>query len=248
MGVYSELSGRSALVTGAARGIGRTIAQALLDQGCQVALVDRVPKAQLEAVCRSAPGRARPCVCDIRKPDDVERVVRDVVGAFGGLHILVNNAGITADGVVWKLTDAQWEDVIDTNLTGSFHLLRAAAPVMRAQQFGRIVNIASINALRGKFGQANYSASKAGLIGLTLSAARELAREKITVNAVAPGFVETDMTAGLPEPVLAQARAECLLGRFGRPDDIAAAVTFLCSDAAEHITGVVLRVDGGQCL
>ncbi len=248
MAVYPELSGRTAIVTGAARGIGRTISQALVDQGCQVAFVDRVPKAQLEAECRSAPGRARAFVCDIRKPDDVERVVRDVVSAFGGLHIVVNNAGITADGVLWKLTDTQWRDVLDTNLTGSFHIMRAAAPVMRAQQSGRIVNISSINALRGKFGQSNYSASKAGLIGLTISAARELAREKITVNAVAPGFVETDMTASLPEPVLAQARAECLLGRFGRPADIAAAVTFLCSDGAEHITGVVLRVDGGQCL
>jgi 3-oxoacyl-[acyl-carrier protein] reductase len=239
-----------ALVSGAARGIGRAVTESFLEQGCRVALVDRLPAPELRAASSDlAKGdRARGYSCDIRKAEAVDRTVESVVRDFGGLHFLVNNAGITDDGVVWKLSDEQWQNVLDTNLTGSFHLIRAVAPRLRSQRFGRIVNISSINALRGKFGQANYAASKAGQLGLTLSAARELAREKITVNAIAPGFIETDLTAKLSEAVRTQARSETLLGRLGRPGDIAAAVLFLCSDGAEQITGIVLRVDGGQCL
>jgi 3-oxoacyl-[acyl-carrier protein] reductase len=248
---YPELAGRTAVVTGAVRGIGWEVARSLVDQGCRVAFVDLAPLPELSEACRRADGTghlARPYVCDIRSHPEVDGVIETVITDFGGLHILVNNAGITADGVLWKLSDKQWHDVVDTNLTGTFNMIRAASERLRKQRFGRIVNISSINALRGKFGQANYSASKAGVLGLTFSAARELARERITVNTIAPGFIETEMTAHLPEPVVTQAREESLFGRLGRPSDIASAVLFLCSDGAEQITGIVLRVDGGQCL
>jgi 3-oxoacyl-[acyl-carrier protein] reductase len=248
---YPELSGRVALVTGAARGIGAAIARALGAQGCRVAVCDVGPADRLGATCKaveSAGGNARAYPCDVTDSAQVQATVEAVCRDLGGLHILVNNAGITADGVLWKLSDDQWDRVLAVNLKGGFHLIRAAAPVFRTQSWGRIVNISSINALRGKFGQANYAASKAGIIGLTKSAARELGREQITVNAIAPGFIDTDMTSGLPEDIREAARKESVLGRFGKPEDIAALVTFLCSDGARHITGEVIKVDGGQCL
>lgn len=239
------------MVTGAGRGIGLAVASAFVAQKCKTAFLDVLPTAELQSVCTGVDAGGTLALgyhCDIRNSAEVDRVIKQVVQDLGGLHFLVNNAGVTADAVIWKLTDEQWAKVISTNLTGCFHLIRAAAPVLREQRFGRIVNISSINALRGKFGQANYAASKAGVIGLTLSAARELAREHITVNAIAPGFIETDMTSALPDAILAKAREEALLGRLGTPADIAATVLFLCSDGAQHITGTVHKVDGGQCL
>jgi NAD(P)-dependent dehydrogenase (short-subunit alcohol dehydrogenase family) len=216
-----------------------------------VALLDVLPQSELQAARKQVSAseeQALALACDIRDSRAVEQVIQEVCQRLGGLHLVVNNAGVTADGVLWKMSDEEWRKVIDTNLTGSFNLIRAAAPTLRQQRFGRIVNISSINALRGKFGQANYSASKAGILGLTLSAAKELARENITVNAIAPGFIETEMTSRLPEAIVAEARAQSLLGRLGRPADVASAVLFFCSDGAEHITGTVLRVDGGQCI
>jgi acetoacetyl-CoA reductase/3-oxoacyl-[acyl-carrier protein] reductase len=161
---------------------------------------------------------------------------------------VVNNAGITDDAVIWKMSAEAWRRVIEVNLTGSFLVLRAAVPAMRRSGWGRIVQIASINGERGKAGQANYAASKAGLIALTKTAARELGPKGITVNAVAPGFIETPMTARLPDEVRRRAVDESALGRTGRPEDVAAVVVFLCSEAAGHITGQVIRVDGGQYL
>jgi 3-oxoacyl-[acyl-carrier protein] reductase len=248
---YPELNGRVALVTGAARGIGAAIAQGLGAQGCSVAVCDVVSAADLSTTCAAvekAGGKARGYPCDVTDSAQVQSTVESVLGDLGGLHLLVNNAGITADAVLWKLLDDDWDRVLAVNLKGGFNLVRAVAPVMRKQAWGRIVNISSINALRGKFGQANYAASKAGIIGLTKSAARELGREQITVNAIAPGFIETDMTTALSEEIKATARNETVLGHFGQPQDIAALVVFLCSDGARHITGEVIKVDGGQCL
>ncbi len=165
---------------------------------------------------------------------------------LGGLHILVNNAGITRDGVIWKMDEEQWDLVLGVNLKGCFNYIRAASPIFREQRFGKIVNIASINGMRGKFGQANYAASKAGIIGLTKTVARELGKYNVNVNAIAPGMIETDMTQSLSEEVKQQSVSEIVLGRFGQPEDIAEAVAFLVSEKARHITGEIMKVDGGQ--
>jgi 3-oxoacyl-[acyl-carrier protein] reductase len=165
---------------------------------------------------------------------------------FGRLDILVNNAGVNRDGVVWKMTESQWDEVLDTNLKGYFNYIRAAAPVFKEQGSGKIVNITSINGLRGKFGQSNYSAAKAGIIGLTKAVARELGKFSVNVNAVAPGLIETDMMKEAPQDVKDKALAEIVLGRLGAPEEVAHTVTFLCSDYARHITGEVIKVDGGQ--
>jgi 3-oxoacyl-[acyl-carrier protein] reductase len=174
------------------------------------------------------------------------QAVEGFVEHFGGIDILVNNAGIFCDRVIWKMTDEQWRRVIDVDLTGVFNCSRAAARAMHGNGSGAIVNISSINGMRGKFGQTNYAAAKAGVIGLTKSLARELARDQITVNAVAPGMIDTPILAAMPESALADATAEILLGRMGRVEDIAEVVAFLCSDRARFITGEVIRVDGGQ--
>ncbi|MEK6575706.1 MAG: SDR family oxidoreductase, partial [Chloroflexota bacterium] len=165
---------------------------------------------------------------------------------FGRLDILVNNAGANRDGVVWKMTEAQWDEVLDTNLKGYFNYIRAVAPIFKEQASGKIINISSINGLRGKFGQSNYSAAKAGIIGLTKSVARELCKFNVHVNAVAPGLIETDMMKDAPQDVKDKALAEIVLGRLGAPEEVAHVVTFLCSDMARHITGEVIKVDGGQ--
>jgi 3-oxoacyl-[acyl-carrier protein] reductase len=183
---------------------------------------------------------------DVSKFAEAEQVVRRVIAEFGGLHILINNAGITRDGVVWKMTEEQWDDVVDVNLKGCFNYIRAVSPIFREQQFGKILNIASINGMRGKFGQANYAASKAGIIGLTKTVAKELGKSNVNVNAIAPGMIETDMTQTLSDETKQQSVSEIVLGRLGQPQDVANAVVFLVSEKAKHITGEVLKVDGGQ--
>ena len=243
------LSGRVALVTGAAGGIGGAICRALAAEGCDVALVDSAVGPRMDEVAadvRRAGRRALLAGVDVRDPAAAEAAVAETVAELGSVDVLVCAAGITRDAVSWKLGEAQWDEVIAVNLKGCFNFTRAVTPVMRRRGRGRIVAIASINGMRGKVGQANYAASKAGLIGLCKSLARELGRFGITVNAVAPGMVATSLTRDLPAPVLDAALRETALDRIAEPEDVADLVTFLCSDRARQITGDVVRVDGGQ--
>jgi len=243
------LAGRAALVTGAGRGIGAAIAKALAHEGCDVALVDRVVDDAARDVAKaveSAGRRSLAIAADVRDFAAAEAAVARTVETFGRLDILVGNAGIAADAMSWKMSEQQWDDVLDVNLKGCFAYARAAAPVLRERRGGRIVFIASINGLRGKAGQANYAASKAGVVALGKTLARELGRAGVTVNVVAPGMVRTPLTEALPVEVLQRAVDEAALGRIATPEDIADAVVFLCSDRARHVTGAVIRVDGGQ--
>ncbi len=230
-----SFAGRLALVTGGARGLGRCIADSLAARGASVHVFD----------VGDATG---PFVFHRVNVADPAAVSAAVEGLPAPPALLVNNAGITRDRSLLKLSDAEWRDVLEVNLTGAFWVLRAVARRMAQAGFGRVVNVSSINARRGKFGQANYVASKAGLLGLTTTAARELGPKGITVNAVAPGMVLTGLTRALPAEVLARAREEAVLGRLAEPSDVAEAVLFLLSDAARNITGEVLRIDGGQDL
>lgn len=243
------LTGSVALVTGGSRGIGRAIAIDLARNGAHVAITYR---ADLDGARRTAKGIESAGACAlILKADGTDRAapgkaVMDVVGQFGRLDVLVNNAGMNRDAVVWKMTDAEWDQVIDADLSAAFRYTRASVPIFREAGVGRIVNIASINGLRGKFGQSNYSAAKAGLIGFTKSIARELGAFNITANVVAPGLVEGDMSRAMPDEARQRSLAETVLGRLGTAEDVAAAVTFLAGPGAGHITGAVLQVDGGQ--
>lgn len=242
-----DLNGRPAIVTGAARGLGRAIAMSLAAAGAKVACVDINTETLAETIgaIRTAGGTAEPLACDVTNGQRVNEVVDEVVKLWGGLQILVNNAGITRDNLILRMKDDQWDAVLNINLKGTFLFTRAAAkPLIKGRQ-GRIINIASVSGLMGNPAQANYSASKAGVIGLTRTVAKELAGRGVTVNAVAPGFIATDMTAALGEELLAKIRQEIPLGRLGTPQDIADAVLFLASDAAAFITGHVLTVDGG---
>ena len=246
-----ELQGKKAFVTGGSRGIGKAICLELARRGADVAFDYKGPPEEGEAVAQELAAlgrRTHRAIVDAADMSAVERCVEEAACDLGGLDILVNNAGITADAVLWKMTEEQFDSVIAVNLKGTFNHIRAAAARLRKGGNGRIVNISSINGIRGKFGQSNYCASKAGIIGLTKAAAREFGSAGVTVNCVAPGMIETEMAAGVPEEFRAKALAETLLGRLGRPEDIAQTVAFLCSEGARHITGVVIQVDGGQYL
>lgn len=245
------LQGKVAIVTGGSLGIGRAIALDLAANGADVAINYRKHDAEAKEVMAhiEAMGRRGLAVrADVVSFADAQRMVNTVVQTFGHLDILVNNAGVNRDAVVWKMTEEQWDEVIAINLKGYFNYTRAVAPLFKEQGAGRIVNITSINGLRGKFGQSNYSATKAGIIGLTKSVARELGKFQVMVNAIAPGLIETDMVKQAPQNVRDMALADILVGHLGQPEDVAYAVTFLCSDRARHITGQVIQVDGGQYL
>ena len=235
-----SLKGRVALVTGGAGGIGRAVVRCLAAADAEVFSADR---------CESGEADARAAiVADVATAEGAAEAVDRVVARAGRLDILVHCAGIVRDAPLAKMTDAQWSDVVAGNLSSSFFVVRHAIAPMRSAGGGSMVLISSINADRGKAGQGNYAASKAGVQALARTAARELGRYGIRVNAVAPGWIETPMTAGLPDALRQRARDETALGRLGAPDDVAGAVLFLCSDLARHVTGQVLRVDGGQLI
>jgi 3-oxoacyl-[acyl-carrier protein] reductase len=244
-----SLSGQVAIVTGGSLGIGAAVALELAGQGANVALNYRKHKEEAEEIIRKAEEKGvkgMAVQADVSVFEDAAKMVEEVHAAFGRLDILVNNAGINWDGVVWKMAEDQWDKVIDVNLKGCFNYTRAIAPLFREQKSGKIVNVTSINGLRGKFGQSNYSASKAGIVGFTKAVARELGKYSINVNAVAPGLIETDMIKEAPQEVIDQALKDIILGRIGKPEEVASVISFLCSDEARHITGEVIKVDGGQ--
>ncbi len=240
---------RRALVTGGSSGIGRCVAETLARDGCDVGIFylgEPQDAAEVVKQIESVGRRAWVRIGDVSDSRQVTDAVESFVQEMGGVQILVNNAGIVRDQVIWKMTDEQWRQVIDVDLTGVFNFSRAVASYMRNNGDGAIVNISSINGLRGRFGQTNYAAAKAGVIGLTKSLAKEMARFGVTVNAVAPGLIGTPFLNAMPEQKRQAATAEILMGRIGTAQDVADAVAFLCSDHARFITGTVLKVDGGQ--
>jgi len=242
--VKIDLSGRTALVTGRTRGIGRAIAETLAGAGARVAVVGR-DVVRAEEVASKLGGGAAGFSCDVADIASVNALVENVEKAFGTIDILVNNAGLTRDNILFRLKDDDWDAVLDANLRGAFVAIRAVARGMMKRRWGRIINIASVVGLTGNKGQSNYAASKAGLIGLTKSVAKELASRNILINAVAPGFIETDMTAAMTSEARAAMSSQIPLERLGTPADVAAAVVFLASEHASYITGQVLVVDGG---
>ena len=245
--MHIDLTGRVALVTGSTRGIGRAIAQGLRDAGAKVAICGR-DLAKAQGVAAELGGGARGFAADVGDIASVQALVTDVEKAFGQLDILVNNAGLTRDNLMLRIKDDDWDAVIDANLRGAFVATRAATRGMMKRRWGRVINIASVVGITGNKGQANYAASKAGLIGLTKSVAKELASRNILANVVAPGFIETDMTAAMTPEAKAAVAGGIPLERLGTPADVAGAVVFLASDAASYITGQVLVVDGGMVM
>jgi 3-oxoacyl-[acyl-carrier protein] reductase len=241
-----DLQGRVALVTGSTRGIGRAIAETLVGCGACVAVVgrDRSKAGEVSDAIKGAGGFS----CDVGDPASVEALVGEVEKALGGVDILVNNAGLTRDNILFRLKNDDWDAVLDANLRGAFVAIRSASRGMIKRRWGRIINIASVVGIVGNKGQANYAASKAGLIGLTKSVAKELASRNVLANVVAPGFIETDMTAAMTPEAKATLSQQIPLERLGTPSDIAGTVAFLASDAASYITGQVIVVDGGMVM
>jgi len=242
-----DLVGRNAIVTGSTRGIGRAIAESLAAAGARVAVVGRDQARAAEAAAAIG-NNARGFAADVSDPASVVALIEAVEKEFGQVDILVNNAGLTRDNILFRLKDDDWDQVLDANLRGAFVAIRAAARGMIKRRWGRIINIASVVGITGNKGQANYAASKAGLIGLTKSVAKELGSRNVLVNAVAPGFIETDMTAAMTPEARAGLAGQIPLERLGTPQDIAGVVTFLASEQAAYITGQVLVVDGGMVM
>ncbi len=243
-----DLTGKTALVTGGSRGIGRAIVLRLATQGADVAFSYKGNAAAAQATAGEVEALGRRAVAvqaDARSQEGAEALVKGVLAAFGKIDILVNNAGITRDNLIMRMGSDEWSEVLETNLFGAFYALKAVTRPMLKARGGRIINITSVSGQAGQTGQANYSSAKAGLIGLTKAAARELASRGITVNAVAPGFVLTELTQDLPQALMDEITARTPLGRFGTTEEIANAVAFLASDEAGYITGQVLAVDGG---
>lgn len=243
------LKEKVAIVTGGSIGIGASIALELATNGAWVAINYRRHDTEARNVVEEAEklgARGMALKVDVASFQDAQKMVEKVKEEWGGIDILVNNAGINRDGVVWKMTEEQWDEVIAVDLKGYFNFIRAVAPIFKEKGGGKIVNITSINGLRGKFGQTNYSAAKAGIIGLTKAVARELGRYSVNVNAVAPGMIFTDMMKELPKDVIEKAQDETVLGRLGEPEEVAKVVAFLVSEDARHITGEIIKVDGGQ--
>ena len=246
-----DLNGRYALATGGSRGIGRAICLELAARGAAVAVNYAGNAAAAEETveaCKALGVDAFALQADVADAAACEAMVKETIARFGRLDILVNNAGITRDGLMLTMKEADWDAVLDTNLKGAFHCMKAAYRPMMKQKYGRIVNLSSIVGLRGNAGQANYAASKAGLIGLTKSLAKELAARNVTVNAVAPGFIDTDMTAALPEKAREAMLSTIPMGRLGQAEDVARAVAFFAGEGAGYVTGQVLCVDGGMAV
>ncbi len=246
-----DFKGRTALVTGGSRGLGRAVCLELARGGANVAFCYAGNEAAARETVRDVEAlgaKALSLRCDVSDAAQVDALVKAAVEAFGRIDILVNNAGITRDNLLMRMSEADFDAVISANLKGAFLCMKAVSRHMLKQRYGRIVNLSSVVALRGNAGQVNYAASKAGIIGMTKSLAKELASRGVTVNAVAPGFIETDMTAALPEDARAAAQGSIPMGRLGAPEDVAKAVGFLASDEAAYITGQVLAVDGGMSM
>lgn len=245
------LDGRRALVTGGSRGIGRAICLALAAEGARVAVNYHTSKAGADEVVASIEangGEAFAVQADVSDEDAVQAMVKDVVDRLGGLDVLVNNAGITRDGLLMRMGTDDWDAVHQTNLRGAFLVTRAASRSLLRSEHGRIVNISSVVGVMGNAGQANYAAAKAGLIGFTRAVAREFGSRAVTVNALAPGFIKTDITAGLTEAQVQAVMGQIPLQRLAEPEEVAPAVVFLCSDGARYITGQTLHVDGGMIM
>ncbi|NNF99629.1 MAG: SDR family oxidoreductase [Desulfobacteraceae bacterium] len=245
------LEGKNAIVTGGSQGIGTAASLDLAKEGANVCLTYRKHKEEAEEVAAEIKGMGRKALaikCDISSFEEANKVVDAALQAFGRIDILVNNAGMNWDGVCWKMTEEQWDRVLEVNLKGYFNFTRHTAPLFKDQKYGRIINVTSINGLRGKFGQTNYSASKAGIIGYTKAVAKELGAFGVTVNAVAPGLIETAMlkNSDARDKIVDLAMAEIVTKRVGQPEDLAYAISFLASDKSRHITGEILKVDGGQ--
>jgi 3-oxoacyl-[acyl-carrier protein] reductase len=248
--------GKVAIVTGGATGLGRQISLEFGRLGCSVAFCfvnlpgrDVSEQALLTETALTAMGiEVYVQRCDVRDREAVERFVAEVKQKLGGVHILINNAGIASDGALWRLSQQAWSDVLDTNVTGAFNCIRAVAPIFRSQHYGKIVSVSAHQAERPGFGVANYAASKAALLGLTRAAAVELGPASVNVNAVAPGFIRTERMAMLPTEVIERAQKSSVLGRVAEPDDVARVISFLCSESARHITGQTIVVDGGLSL
>ena len=245
------LEGKNAIVTGGSAGIGAATSLELAREGANVCLTYRKHEAEAKDFAQQIVAMGRKAIavhCDIAQFDAAENVVETALEAFGSLDILVNNAGMNWDGVCWKMSEEQWDRVLEVNLKGYFNFTRHVAPLFKEQKYGKIINVTSINGLRGKFGQTNYSASKAGIIGYTKAVAKELGAFGVNVNAVAPGLIETQMLkeSEARDKIIDMAMGEIVLKRVGQPEDLAHVVTFLASDRARHVTGEIIKVDGGQ--